>query len=75
ELASLTFNVTVKYVRREMRSLSDLDREMFFNAVAVLQRVPTSAGREVFGSAYYSKDHFNRMHLYYGEFERRGRGR
>lgn len=60
------FQVQVKYVRRELRSLTDQDREMFFNAVAVLQRVPSAVGQEVYGSNYYSKDFMTRLHLYYG---------
>ncbi len=63
----LDFEVTVKYVRREIRSLTDRDRETFFNAMAVMQRVPSAAGRQVYGNKYYSKDYFNRIHLYYGE--------
>ena len=61
-----SFNVTVKYVRREVRSLTDFDREKFFNAVSVLQRVPSAVGQQVYGKKYYSKDFFNRLHLYYG---------
>ncbi|CAM9292136.1 unnamed protein product, partial [Choristocarpus tenellus] len=56
----------VKYVRREIRSLTDVDREMFFNAVSVLQRVPTSVGRLVYGDSYRSKDYFSQKHVYYG---------
>ena len=60
------FEVAVKYVRREIRDLTDRDRETFFNAVAVLQRVPSAVGREIYGDKYYSKDYFNRLHLHYG---------
>lgn len=67
-----SFTVEVKYVRREIRSLSDQDREMFFNAVSVLQRVPSSVGQAVYGSNYYSKDYITRLHLYYGEWNKRG---
>lgn len=65
--APFIFDVEVKYVRREIRSLSDRDREMFFNTVAVLQRVPSSVGQAVYGINYYSKDYMTRLHLYYGE--------
>jgi hypothetical protein len=63
-----TYEVTVKvkYVRREIRSLTDKDREMFFNAVSIMQRVPTSVGQKIWGTNYKSKDYFNRVHLYYG---------
>lgn len=60
------FTVRVKYVRREIRSLTDMDREMFFNAVSVMQRVPSGVGQLVYGSHYYSKDYLTRLHLYYG---------
>ncbi|CAN0441753.1 unnamed protein product, partial [Hapterophycus canaliculatus] len=63
----MKFVVVVKYVRREIRTLTDRDREVFFNAVSVMQRVPSAIGQAVYGSKYYSKDYFNRMHLYYGE--------
>lgn len=57
----------VKYVRRELRNLTDRDREMFFNAVAVMQRVPSAVGRVLYGEHYYSKDYINRLHIYYGK--------
>ena len=45
ESITTEFAVAVKYVRREIRSLKDRDREMFFNAMAVMQRVPSAVGR------------------------------
>lgn len=57
----------VKYVRRELRELTDRDRETFLNAISVMQRVPSSVGRMIYGSKYYSKDYINRIHMYYGE--------
>lgn len=66
EIAKQNFTVMVKYVRREIRSLTDRDREIFFNAVSVLQRVPSAVGQQVYGKKYFSKDYFNRLHLYYG---------
>ncbi|CBJ48723.1 hypothetical protein Esi_0046_0118 [Ectocarpus siliculosus] len=67
-LGTLTheLEVTVKYVRREIRDLTDRDRETFFNAVSVLQRVPSAVGREIYGDKYYSKGYFNRLHIFYG---------
>jgi len=64
--AKVVAKVMCKYVRREVRSLLDADREAWFSAVQVLQHVPTSAGQELYGSKYFSKDHFTRLHLYYG---------
>mmetsp|Transcript_19158 Transcript_19158/g.24856 ORF Transcript_19158/g.24856 Transcript_19158/m.24856 type:complete len:656 (-) Transcript_19158:256-2223(-) len=64
--STAVFNVIVKYVRREIRSVFDRDRETFFQAAMILQRVPTEVGIRVFGSKYLSKDHLSRVHLYYG---------
>jgi len=58
--------VMCKYVRREIRSLIDQDREAFFHAVAIMQRVPTQIGKKIYGKKYRSRDFFNRIHLYYG---------
>ncbi len=69
------YTVTVKYVRREIRDLTDRDRETYFNAVSVLQRVPSAVGRAVYGDKYYSKDYFNRIHLYYGKLKGGWRGK
>lgn len=66
EAITFDFSVVVKYVRREIRQLTDRDRETFFNAVAVMQRVPSAVGRILYGVKYFSKDYFNRLHLYYG---------
>jgi hypothetical protein len=65
-VTSVAVRVMVKYVRREVRRLTDADREAWLSAVQVLQHVPTSAGQELYGINYYSKDHFTRLHLYYG---------
>lgn len=42
---TVTANVMCKYVRREVRSLTDADREAWLSAVQVLQHVPTTAGQ------------------------------
>lgn len=59
-------DVMVKYVRREIRTLTDRDRETFFQGVMIMQRVPTEVGKTIFGDSYYSKDYFNRLHVNYG---------
>lgn len=68
---TVNFVVVVKYVRREIRTLTDRDRETFFNAVSLMQRVPSAVGQQIYGRKYYSKDFFNRLHLYYGTYIRR----
>jgi len=65
-LSTSTITVTIKYVRREIRQLTDRDREAFFNAISIMQRVPTKIGQRLWGSKYFSKDYFVRIHLYYG---------
>jgi hypothetical protein len=62
----LVVKVMCKYVRREIRSMTDVDREVWFSAVAVMQHVPTSVGQAIYGPKYLSKDGFTRIHLYYG---------
>lgn len=59
-------HVMVKYVRREIRSMTDRDRETFFDAAMMIQRIPTEVGQKLYGSKYRSKDSLNRMHMYYG---------
>ena len=46
--------------------MNDRDRESFFSAAMIMQRVPTAVGQRLYGSKYHSKDYFNRIHLYYG---------
>jgi hypothetical protein len=62
----VSLKLMAKYVRREVRSLTDADREAWLSAVMVMQRVPTVAGQSLYGTKYMSKDHFTRVHLYYG---------
>ena len=51
----LAIRVMVKYVRREIRSLSDRDRETFLQAAMVLQRVPTEVGQRMYGAQYFRR--------------------
>jgi hypothetical protein len=62
----LLVKVMCKYVRREIRALTNADREAWLSAIQVIQHVPTVAGRSIYGSKYMSKDAFTRVHLYYG---------
>lgn len=58
--------VMAKYARREIRSLTDVDREKFFDAVMIMAVLPTSVGQTLYGDKYKSKDYFTRVHLYFG---------
>ena len=42
----------MKYVRREIRQLTDADREAFFTAMETLYRLPTAEGTEEYGDEY-----------------------
>ena len=41
-----------RYVRRELRALTDHDREAFFTAARALWRTPTSEGAAIWGAGY-----------------------
>ena len=65
-LLSWSLDVMCKYVRREIRALVEQDRIAFFQAMNVIFRVPTQAGKRLYGPNFRSKDFFTRYHLYYG---------
>lgn len=54
----LTKKLFVKYVKREIRSLTTEDREKFLNAAAVMWNVKTENGRKMYGESYTSADTF-----------------
>ncbi|KAJ8604299.1 hypothetical protein CTAYLR_002527 [Chrysophaeum taylorii] len=56
--------VMCKWVRRELRSLSEADRELFFATMHALWLVPTKAGQARWGSRYKGSEYFVRKHLY-----------
>ena len=58
-----TFEVLVKYVRRELRSLADDDRERFLSAMRVLWSVPTVEGARQYGALYKGIEYFAQQHL------------
>lgn len=64
-LASEGVTVLVKYVRRELRSLSEDDRNDFFDTTQVLYQVSQNEGESLYGKAYKDKDFFARLHLKY----------
>jgi len=55
-----------KYVRREIRSLTDEDRNRFFDAIETLMFISTDDGKSIYGNAYYDKNWFIREHMYGG---------
>lgn len=65
-LYTSSIDVMNKYVRREIRSLVEQDRIAFLQAVSIIFRVPTQAGKAIYGPNYRSRDFFTRIHLYFG---------
>ena len=59
---SLTMSVWVKYVRRELSSLNDVDREEFLDAFHTLWTVSTTDGKTLYGSRYKSVNYFATLH-------------
>jgi hypothetical protein len=55
-------SVWVKYVRRELSSLTDADRETFLNAFSTLWTVNTVEGKEIYGDDYKSLYYFASIH-------------
>lgn len=41
-----------QYVRRELRALSDEDREIFFSTLEIMHRVTTTEGVKKYGTKY-----------------------
>mmetsp|Transcript_30141 Transcript_30141/g.38713 ORF Transcript_30141/g.38713 Transcript_30141/m.38713 type:complete len:635 (+) Transcript_30141:70-1974(+) len=55
--------VMVKYVRREIRSLTDEDLEATLDAMAVLWSIPQSVGEKMYGDNYKSAAELLKVHL------------
>ena len=62
--ASHVARVVCKYVRREVRTLSDDDRGMLIGAMKTLYNTTTDAGRDQYGDAYRGVEWFARAHLH-----------
>ena len=54
--------IWVKYVRREISSLNDLDREEFLDAFRTMWTVSTTNGRALYGDRYKSVNFFATLH-------------
>ncbi|CAM9236405.1 unnamed protein product [Ectocarpus sp. 4 AP-2014] len=63
EVYHMSSSVMVKYVRREIRQLTDKDREAFFDAMETLYRLPTTEGVALYGEDYKGIEFFVQMHL------------
>lgn len=58
----LNQNVWVKYVRRELSTLNDVDREEFLDAFHTLWTVNTVEGMKLYGERYKSLHYFASLH-------------
>ena len=58
----LSISVWVKYVRRELSTLNDVDREEFLDAFYTLWTVSTSEGMVKYGDRYKSVNYFATLH-------------
>ena len=52
-----------RYVRREIRRLSDKDRELYLDALHQISSLSAEAGRAKFGERFFNLDHFATLHL------------
>jgi hypothetical protein len=59
---SLDKSVWVKYVRRELSTLTDADREAFLNAFSTLWTVNTVDGQTLYGDLYKDVYYFATIH-------------
>jgi len=55
--------VDVYYVRREVRDLTDTDRERYLDTFLLMSKVSGEDGREKYGAHYHDMDYFVSMHL------------
>jgi hypothetical protein len=56
------FQLAVKYVRREIRSLTDEDRETFFDALELLYYLSETEGQRLYGSKFHNAEYFSYKH-------------
>ena len=57
--------VWVRYVRRELRSLSDTDRDAYLDAMEVIFKEDCTLGKSMYGDSWACIDEFTRMHANY----------
>ncbi|CAM9189470.1 unnamed protein product [Choristocarpus tenellus] len=62
-LRNVEAEVMCKYVRRELRELTQKDRERFFDALEVYHRVDLDKGRALYGDFFVNYESQTRKHL------------
>ena len=63
EKYSQSFQLASKYVRREIRSLTDDDRQLFFDALHEIYSVNSETGKNKYGSKFQTAEYFLFKHL------------
>lgn len=58
-----THGFICRYVRREIRHLTEVDRAAYFDALVVMAKLPSSQGIASFGPLFRSLSHFVKIHL------------
>jgi len=61
-LRELRSNLVCKYVRREIKTLTDEDREAFFDGLEVMVTIPQEEGTRKFGPTFKNNEYFTHMH-------------
>lgn len=54
--------VSCKYVRREIRSLTEDDREAFFQAMEIFFTIPTEVGQARYGEKFFNYERITAYH-------------
>ena len=63
EVFSKTFTMAVKYIRREVRSLTETDRTKFFKALKVFYDTDLEEGKKLYGEKFNNAEYFLLKHL------------
>ena len=63
EVFSKTFTMAVKYIRREVRSLTDTDRNTFFKALKIMYETELDEGKKIYGEKFNNAEYFLLKHL------------
>lgn len=58
-----TFTLAVKYIRREIRSLTASDQQKFISTLRMLYDLDLTTGQAKFGSKYFNAEYFLAKHL------------
>lgn len=57
------FTMAVKYVRREIRTMSDDDRTTFFDALSLMYNTDSDKGNELYGDKFHTAEYFLKKHM------------